>query len=161
MKYKNILTLFALGLVISIMVVMTAIVSVTVRKQNQNVSMDALRNAFTIIQFQMSDLEKKLSTDARQLILSANMVSELDLIASYKQRSDGYSMSRFNHVSMVGNLYSTASAGNMSQACAYGADGEMVAFVMIEITEVDLTGDDKYLSAKFHGWDDACPGNGH
>ena len=84
MKYKNILTISALGLVVFIMVISTLIVSLTVRKQNQNVSENALINAFTIIQYQLNDIEKKLISDARQFVVSANLVSELSLIESYK-----------------------------------------------------------------------------
>lgn len=132
MKYKNMLTISALGLVAFIMVVLTLIVSLTVRKQNQTVSEKALKNAFTIIEYQLTDLEKKLITDARQFVVSANLVSELSLIESYKQRPDGHTMSKFNHVSLIGNLYATASAGNLSQAIVYGADGELVALVKMD-----------------------------
>jgi len=52
------------------------------------VSTDSLKNAITIIQYQLAGLEKKIIADARQLVVSANLASELSLIESYQQRPD-------------------------------------------------------------------------
>ncbi len=132
MKYKKMLTLTALGLVVFIMTVSTLIVSYTVRKQNMTVSKDSLKNAITIIQYQLAGLEKKIIADTRQLVVSANLASELSLIESYQQRQDYHSITKFNHVAMIGKLYATASAGNMSHIAVYNSKGNLVAFVKIE-----------------------------
>ena len=66
MKHKKMLTLTALGLVVFIMAVSTLIVSYTVKKQNMMVSTDSLKNAITIIQYQLAGLEKKIIADARK-----------------------------------------------------------------------------------------------
>ncbi len=57
MKFKNKLSVAVLGLVIVIMVVSTLIVSVIVKRQNMGVSTDSLKNAFTIVQYQLSNLQ--------------------------------------------------------------------------------------------------------
>jgi methyl-accepting chemotaxis protein len=126
------LTLTALGLVVFIMAVSTLIVSYTVKKQNMMVSTDSLKNAITIIQYQLAGLEKKIIADARQLVVSANLASELSLIESYQQRPDYHSMTKFNQVVMIGKLYATASAGNMSHIAVYNSKGNLLAFVKIE-----------------------------
>jgi methyl-accepting chemotaxis protein len=132
MKYKNKLTIAALGLVVCIMLVSILIVSFTVKKQNLNVSEKSLKNAFTIIQYQITDLKKKVISDANQMAAGANFISELSLIESYQQRADGYTMTKTSHIGLIINLYATVSAGNMYQACVYNADGNLLAFVRID-----------------------------
>jgi hypothetical protein len=38
---------------------------------------------------------------------------------------------------------------------------QIYAFAKVNIVDYDLTGGEKWISAEFRGWDDACPGNGH
>lgn len=132
MKFKNKLTVAVLGLVIIIMFVSTLIVSITVKKQNIGISTDSLKNAFTIIQYQLSDLQKKILSDTHQIIVAADLVTELSMIESYKQRPDGHTMTRSNHVKIIGALYSKVNTGNMSHMGAYDSKGDLVAFVGID-----------------------------
>ncbi len=131
MTFKNKLTIATIGLVVIIVVVFTLIVSYTVSKQNMTVSTDSLKNAFTIIQYQLEDLKTKFLSETRQVIAIADLGTELSLIESYKQRPDGHTMTRSNHIKIITNLYSAASAGNISRMSAYDADGKLVAFVKI------------------------------
>lgn len=135
MKFKSKLTLAALGLVIAVMTVSTLIVAYTVSKQNMTVSTDALKNAFTIIQYQLKDLRGKTLSETRQLIASADIAGELKLITSYKQRADGHTIAKFNYLRIIDQLYSTARTRDLSQVCVYDVDGDLVAFVRLESGE--------------------------
>ena len=132
MKFKNKLTVAVLGLVIILMFVSTLIVSLTVKKQNLGISTDSLKNAFTIIEYQLSDLQKKILSDTNQIIVAADIAIELSMIESYKQRDDGHTMTRFNHVKIIEALYSKVNTGNMSHMIAYNSAGDLVAFVGID-----------------------------
>ncbi len=132
MKFKNKMTVAVLGLILAIMFVFTLIVSYTVKKQNMGVSRDALKNAFTIVQFQLSDLQKKILSDTRQIIVAADLPTELSMIESYKQRPDGYTMTRSNYVKIIESLYSMVSTGEMSHMAAYDGAGDLAAFVGVD-----------------------------
>lgn len=129
MKFKNKMTIALLGLVLVIMFVFTLIVSLTVKRQNMGVSTDSLKNAFTIVQYQLSDLQKKILSDTRQIIVAADLPTELSMIESYKQRPDGYTMTRLNYIKIIESLYSRVSTGEMSHMSAYDKDGDLAAFV--------------------------------
>lgn len=136
MKFKNKMTVAVLGLILAIMFVFTLIVSFTVRRQNMGVSRDALKNAFTIVQFQLSDLQKKVLSDTRQIIVAADLPTELTMIQSYKQRPDGYTMTRSNYIKIIESLYSKVSTGDLSQMSAYDGAGDLAAFVEIDNGQV-------------------------
>jgi len=112
------------------MLICTFAVSVLINKQNREASNELLRKSFTLIDELISNRQKKLMIDSRQ-IASMNVKNVMDIVNTGK--SALYSMLKPVYVKTAEGIYNIAVNADMQKAAMYDINGDLIAFSIREI----------------------------
>ena len=113
MKLRTKATLGIGALIIFLLLICTFAVSVLVNKQNREVSNELLSKSFTLIDELISNRQKKLMVDSRQ-IASMNLKNIMDIVTTGK--SALYSMLKPVYVKTAEGIYNIAVNADVQKA---------------------------------------------
>jgi ABC-type transporter Mla subunit MlaD len=131
LKLKNKLMVMALSMVIFVMVVSTIVVSMVITTQNRTASHDLLKKSFTVISDEVSELERKLSADSRQLATINDMPSRIKYLTSFnRQYREEVVGTAYKEV--VEDIHYVGTNGDIWKTAYYDSAGDLIAFAVIE-----------------------------
>ncbi len=129
MRLRTKVTLGIGALLVFLLVICTVVVSVLINQQNREASNEVLRKSFTLINELMSNRQKKLMVDSRQMV-TMNEKNVMDIVSTGK--SALYSMLKPVYVKMAEGIYNISVNADIQKAAIYDINGDLIAFSIID-----------------------------
>ena len=126
------ITLGVSGMLICVMIVSTLVVSVVINVQNRKASTELLAKSFDIVRDILSDRQKKLMADSRQVSTIDNMGGKVGYIAESKIDMGISRLLKATSAKVTINTYNVGLAADISKAMVYDLHGDLISFVFFE-----------------------------
>ena len=115
----------SLAMVILVMVASAIVVSIVINKQNRTASYQNLEKSLNIIREELLVTQKKLLSDARQMVIANNMGGKLSFVMEMKKNQ---SLLYGQLKAMAIDIGQIAMTGKIWQIAIYNVNGELYAF---------------------------------
>jgi PAS domain S-box-containing protein len=129
MNLRNKLTLVAVGIVIFVMTLSAIVASVLIKRQNQALFENELRQALRIIRYDISLMREKLLRDSRQAATGNDTGTKIKFLAEEKSRAF---MTRDTYRDVSRELSDIALTGTIWEIIIYDLEGDLAGFAVTD-----------------------------
>ncbi|MBL7205689.1 MAG: hypothetical protein ISS63_15390 [Desulfobacteraceae bacterium] len=131
-KLSNKIILGGILIVVFSMVISTIIISIVVRKQNQEEALRKLEQAYVVIRDDISKQKENLLNQTVKLASREGIGEEVQYFRDAKSREDGGVAVEGLCQGLAQTLYETAGMGNLWKVSIYDLEGDLVALTVME-----------------------------